>query len=596
MRKQLYKEISTMSTEEQPLFDAEKERIMAHLKKEIRHKRPVFTALKALSAAAACFMLLVTACAFSPVLAKNMPFMQEIIRFLKQEEYPRNSVIASSNVEDFMQPVNDPTKDEMQILEAYCDGTALVLTVGLELPEIEDEILRIVPAVTVDVNGERLYPEAGLQDGRRMGMFLLYRTEDDRFLGALTMDISTLNPAEDLSVTLEITELTGEDPKHMVATSSNAYDPMYAPKTYTLENPTVPHTVQIPVDDALTREYAVEKTVGGLTAHKLITTPVCTYLETEYAEQNACYYVLTTDDGTELSFNKFDNAVSDGPLPKSYRDPLPEGTEKVIVTVYALEDDSTPLGTVEVPVEFGYGTPVDAYAVKHIPEEEIVYDPPRAEPASGPRNGEETVQLGETITSQAYRDIYLDPATGQQVYVNPDGKMEVTYSNMQVWASPAELGLTQDDMKQSELPLERDGCRFVTFDVQLTTHGIYGLRGEDLQDEIDAYEKKDDSTGIMWISDFAMPLAENLRPDAIRNDVAYFSNHMDGVTNYYHFAVNDEDALSFTVGFYIPEGYVESGEWMVGINTGERLAADRSDYLGNTRYTYYDIPPVSLND
>ncbi|MBQ2667469.1 MAG: DUF4179 domain-containing protein [Clostridia bacterium] len=592
MRKSLYNEINRIQTVEQPLFDVDKERIMNQLKKETKSKRPVFIVLKSLSAVAACFVLLITACAFSPVLAQNIPFMQEIVRFLKQEQFPRNGIIASSNVENYMQPAGDTTEDEMQIMEVYCDGTALVMTVGLELPNMDESILRIDPKAAVDINGERFFPEA---DGAPANLFQFFRTEEGDFVGAASLDVSSLNLTEDFTVTLTLAELTGVDLKLWVA---NMEEPdIYEPKTYALENPTIPHTISVPVDTSLCKEYSVEKSVQDFTVHKIITTPVCTYVDTERSEYDSYYFTLTTDDGTELSINTFDNPDYTGFHPNYYYEALPEGTKKVFVTVYPWEDDTAPIGIVEIPVEFGYASGIEDYTVRHISEDEIVFDPPKAEhTAFEPRTGEETFQLGETITTQAYRDVYRDQKTGYHLYVNPDAKQVVTYTNMQVFDSPADIGLTESDMRDTRQPLTRDGYKFVTFDVAIENHGITGLLGEDLQKEIEAYEKKDTTTGIMWISDFAMPMACDLDPSAIETEVAYFSGHMNGAANYYHFASNKEDSHSFVVGFYVPDKFVESGEWMVGINTGERLPEDRDDFLGTTKYTYYDIPPVSLSE
>lgn len=597
MRKTLYNEINRIQTVEQPLFDVDKERIMNHLKKEIKPKRPVFIVLKSLSTIAACFVLLITASAFSPVLAENIPFMQEIVQFLKQEQVPRNSVIAASNVEDFMQPANDTTKDEMQILEAYCDGTALVLTVGLEMPDLDEDILRIIPAVTVDINGERLYPEssAPLQtehEGKRLGMFLFHRTEDDKFLGALTIDVSGLNLTEDLSLTLEITELTGENPKLMVATSSNIYDPIYEPKTYALENPTVPHTITVPVDTSLRREYTVEESVENLTVHKLTTTPLCTHLEISRPDYNSYYYTVTTEDGTELSYNKFDNSTastSDFNAVNVYRDPLPEGTEKVIVTVYPWDDKTTPIGTVEIPVEFGYASGIAEYAVQNIPEEEIVYDPP-IEELLLLQPEKRLYDLGETITSQEGRD-FADSAPG---YLNPDATIDIIYDNMQVYDSPADIGLSAKDLYSlfRDQPLAQEGRKFVTFDVTMETHGIYGYHFEDeqYQAEIEAYEKNDGTAGILWINNFAIPEAQAISQPYLSSEVAYFSGHPTGTSNYYQFVTNAYDTHNFVIGFYVPDELLESGEWRIGVSTGE------DDPNAGAYHAYYTIPPVSLNE
>ena len=58
MRKAIYNEINQLKLNDQPLFDAEKERIMLRLKKEIRVKRPAHTALRYIMGFAGFFMVL----------------------------------------------------------------------------------------------------------------------------------------------------------------------------------------------------------------------------------------------------------------------------------------------------------------------------------------------------------------------------------------------------------------------------------------------------------------------------------------------------------------------------------------------------------
>lgn len=596
MRKAIYNEINQLKLNDQPLFDAEKERIMLRLKKEIRAKRPAHTALRYISAVTACLMLLMTAGMFSPVLAENIPFMREIISFLKQDEAPMNSVISTSDAEKYTASVADPTEDELQILEAYCDGTALVVTAGLEIPGIDESILRIFPDVTVAINGERLFPAENPNlmpaegEGRRLGMFIFHRTEGDRFVGALSMDVSHLELKGNFDFTLNLTKLTGENPKLMVASSENMSDPVYAPKQYALENDTVPHTVTVSVDQSLRREYTVEASVESLTVHKLITTPLCTYLDISRPENEHYYYTVTTDSGKELGYNKFDNGATvftEWDNAKLYRAPLPEGTKSVHVTVYSPADDTTPIGTVEIPVAFGYASMSEERTVKQIPEDEIVYDPPLDTLPAQPEA--KLYDLGETVISREGRE----PNPDGFGYENKDATVEITYNNMQVYNSPADLGLNADDLSSifRSGSTEKTGYKFVSFDVTMKTNGIYGHRFDDEADraEIEAYAKNDGTAGILWINNFAMPEALTESEPYMPSEVAYFSLHPHGISNYYHFVTNAYDTHSFTIGFYVPDELLESGNWRIGIATGE------NDPNTGAKYVYYSIPPVSLN-
>lgn len=597
MRKAIYNEINQLTTTEQPMFDVEKERIMQHLKKEIRTKHPVSVVLKTLSAAAAAFVLLVTASAFSPVLAQNIPFMHEIVSFLKQEQMPISTVLYESDAEKYTLPANDMNEDEFQILETYCDGTALVVTAGLELPGVDENILRIVPYVTVDINNERLFPVHDPElvptekNGQRLGMFMLHRTDGDRFIGALSMDVSHLSLTEKFSLTLTLTELTGEDPKHMIATSKNIHDPAYAPKQYMIDNTTIPHTVTIPVDSSLCREYPVEKSVEQLTVHKLVTTPVCTYLNVS-CDDSSVYYTLTTDNGKELRSNKFDNS---GMTPEErragilYRNPLPEGTKAVTVTVYSSKNDTMPVGQVEIPVDFGYTSLKEAYTVTQIPESEIVYDPPLEELLALQPEAK-LYELGETIVSREGRDFNTDGPG----YANEDATLEITYSNMQIYNSPADIGLTSKDLFNlfREDSLEKKDRKFVTFDVTMRTNGIYGHRFEDeeYRSMIENYERNDGTAGILWINNFAAPQALAESKPLLSSEAAYFSLHPENSSDYYRFVTNAYDTHNFTLGFYVPEELLETGNWRIGIATGE------DDPNTGADYAYYTLPPVSLEN
>lgn len=173
---------------------------------------------------------------------------------------------------------------------------------------------------------------------------------------------------------------------------------------------------------------------------------------------------------------------------------------------------------------------------------------------------------------------------------------------MQVYDSPADIGLTQMDMCDEDASLEKEGCKFVTFDVEIVTKGIYGLRDDSLADEIAAYENKDGTTGILWIDAYSRiwPRSQETlsgNEQYFGLGVAYFSGHMDGTTNYYHFAANAHDAHEFVVGFYIPDEILSTSEWVIGVlNGGQVSSSEVNTWNGSSeKQTYYSIPAIDLD-
>lgn len=569
------------------MFDAEKERILEKLKKEHRPRRRLSAALKTAAATAVCLALLVTASVFSPVLAENIPFMENIVAFLKQSGQARSGVIADCAVENYMTPVADSAESNFRITEVYCDGTALVLGVAADLPEIDESLTEIEAGFTFDFDGERLRltRETEIYDTFYSRM---YRMEDGSYAGALALDISSMDVSDAFSLTVTPEKLLGINPRRMVLDERGLYTPDTAALECTLE----PFTFDAAVNAGARSTYDTAESYEGFTLHGIVTTPGFTFLDIAQPEGRVYTHTVEDQKGRRMQAISFDNDEGD----KFYYAPIGEDVESLTVTLYDWDDTRTPLAAFTVPMTEG-GYALHEAGAAEIPMDEIVYDPPRpeGEETIAPRAGETTVNLGETVTSSIHREQTQEQTPEGPQYVNGDATAEITYTNMQVYDSPEEAGIAAGDMVDPDAPLEREGYQFVTFDVDITTNGIYGVR-DDLyvQAEVDAYEKNDGTAGILWISSYCYPTVRTFTNDEIEViRIDYFSGHMNGLSNYYHFATNAYDKHHFVVGTYVRTENLESGNFMVGVMNGNFSPRDsRLFNASGADYTYYNIPAI----
>lgn len=412
------------------MFDAEKERILQRVRKEKKPRRRLAAVLKTAGAVAACFALLVTASVFSPVLAENIPFMENIVAFLKQSGQARSSVISGGAVEDYVTPVAGQEDANFRVTEVYCDGTALVLGYAADFPEADETVLEIDPTFTFDIDGERLEitEESGTYDAFGGSTAKMYRVEDDTFAGTIALDISGMDVADTFTLTVTPESLTGINPKRMVLDARGLYTPEASPLECTL----TAFTFDVTVNSGARSVYTVDESYEDFALHTIVTSPGFTFLDI-------------------------------------------------------------------------------------------------SQPAS------------ETTVAP------------------------------------------------------REGYKFVTFDVDITTNGIYGVRGDaELQAEIDAYENNDGTTGILWISNYYYPTVRTIDGGETESiDIDYFSGHMDGLSNYYHFATNAHDKHHFVVGSYVRTEDLESGNFIVGVKNGSFSPRDPNMFnASETDYTYYNIAAI----
>lgn len=581
------------------MCDAEKERIMDYLKKEKRPKRHI--ALKAICTAAACFVLLVTASVFSPVLAKSIPFMENIVAFIKQEKLPQSDAIDYGAVENYINPVTDVVNGTnsvdtdqnsyFRITGTYCDGTLLVMSVAAKAPDIDEEATFLTPYYAVEINGKTLTNENG--ETARFGEtnLSLSRAEDDVFVGSIAIDVSAQNLTEDFTVTLIPEKVRAINPKYQVLADPKT--PMaYIPKSYPFDTVFESCTITVGINTGLRREYDVNETYDTFTLNRIVTSPGFTYLDYTQPENRVDgYYITVSDqDGKEL---KWLNEFAELGLSKSYYAAIPTNTTEIHVALFNWYNTAEPVKTFTIPVEGGYDVvPMIDTSMGMVPEDAI-YDPPLPETNSDgsnvPNPNDPEYPLGETMLSY-HGNLWSSENKENET-------IEITYSNMQIYDSPAELGLTQADMVYKDKPLKWEDNKFVTFNVHLETKGIHGLRSdEELQPEIDAYEKNDGTTGILWICDFGDVFCRTVNtdignPKMFNPTMAYSSLHSNGVSNYYHFPTNAYDSHDVVVGFYIPETLLKSGDWVIGVITGN----EKNPITGSGIYSYYTIPSVDLD-
>lgn len=544
-----------------------------------------FAALKAAGAVAACFMLLVTASVFSPVLAENIPFMDNIVGFLKNSRTIQSDVITQGGVENYITPVADIDEDaSFKITESYCDGTALVLGMTAEVPGAPKEMKALRPYYRLAFDGKP-YEGGNVQHDRALVAgkgTTMFRAEGDSFAGSLTLDISDLDLADRFTITVTPEETVGIDPTYQVLAPDNP--DCYIPKEYELEKQFEGCTVTIDVNTGIRGEYEVNESVEDFTLNRIITTPGFTYLDITQPDSAVYYHTVTDQDGSELEWAP-NFAVQS--YNKPYYAPIPTGTTAVHVNVYHWEDIREPIEVIEIPVTGGY----EIHAVEpKYGQEDVVYDPPlstledKRPPKFHPYPDEKVVPLGETIVC---KNTDCD-------YDSEDDTLEITYSNMQVYDSPEDLSITMDDMcmlyeslyKETENPLKHEGFKFVTFDVHIETNNYVGSTYEDYQAEIDAYDKNDGTAGILFFNTYCNEIAPTTMPERFEEPTMdYFSGHMNGVTNYYHFASNANDTHDFVLGCYVTEDRLASGEWVIRVLSGEK-------YGEMPTFTCVEIPPV----
>ena len=472
MRRNLYNEIAETRTQELEMFDAEKERILQRVRKEKKPRRRLAAVLKTAGAVAACFALLVTASVFSPVLAENIPFMENIVAFLKQSGQARSSVISGGAVEDYVTPVAGQEDANFRVTEVYCDGTALVLGVAADVENVDEHVRVLGPKYTLKINGDTVNT---LGDGTAPDSYL-YPISENTFAGVFVMNLT-----EAFEIELSA-ELIGIDTQHMVLENGGS---SYTPKTYALPETYAPVTMTVEPDQTLQKTYEIQKSAGDCTIEQLTISPAFTHADVQFADPGSYVYFLTDQDGQPLEQVKLLGTPDlSGTRPEKYYQAITKDTTAVTISVFHESDRINPVCTATVEVDGFDFERMDLRSSSPVLDKEtIVYDP-------------------DPATDKQYTPHEDDLYTlGEEIQIQNRGKFTAIFDNLQVFDSAERAGLKPTDMNFMEQPLVQDGKKFITLDLSITAESTDG--GSSIEDEIASYENRNDSTRIFWITNFA---------------------------------------------------------------------------------------------
>ena len=213
-------------------------------------------------------------------------------------------------------------------------------------------------------------------------------------------------------------------------------------------------------------------------------------------------------------------------------------------------------------------------------QEESVSESPSEETGSLPEEAADASLSGEYpfLAGKVY------PLGEPVKAILTSGKFDVTYSNLRVFGSAEEAGISADRLTGSNRVAELGyDYEFVLLDIRIENHGAVGNQGEMYASEIEEYNERDNTAGVFWITDFVKRLKGSESGDTFYletdgySDLDYFSEGVQG--RYYHFVMNQEDDRTFTIGFYVPKELLEAKDLVIGASNrpygeGESAAKD----------------------
>ena len=563
-------EISKLETEEFPLTENEKMRIMSKIRRELPREKKhgkLIVLTKTLTTAAAAFALLIGVGYVNPVFAENVPFINSIVSMLKGGEMGYSSpVVMEGAVDEHLTALAVTDEKPFTINETYCDGKALVLgvTYKLDSTAVDPDADKLLPTYKYTINGQE-YSITHEYSGETQTEFADYtnqaaRLDENTFIGVITLDVSEFNLTEDFDLSLAPVSLMASNSCYFVADAESG---SYSAKTYEVNAKIDPADVKIKLDTTLQKLYSVNETKDIVTLNSISTSPAFTKIDWTTTEDDSADPIIMfvyDNNGNEVQWLKFGND-------DRFNNPLLKDTTSVTAKFFRKSNRKTPVAEFTVPVECGYADP-RTELFRNNDNKEIIYDPPITETPVNTlnRNPEGAVyKLGDTITSD---------------YSLENGTMDITYSNMQVFGSYEEAGVKLEDLSFDNRNVSAN-TKFVTFDVKFATHDADTKPSDKLDYSVDQgrgiydaearnYEKFDDTTRTYWISTYCRlqkVTIDNYDGFLSNGEIPYFSGAMGGITNYYHFVMNANDERTFTVGVFVEDEYLKSGNLQITLES-----------------------------
>ena len=130
-------------------------------------------------------------------------------------------------------------------------------------------------------------------------------------------------------------------------------------------------------------------------------------------------------------------------------------------------------------------------------------------------------------------------------------------------SSITDAGIALEDLADPQVSetLSQDASlKFVLFDVALQGHGAISCWDSQSKPQ---YNDALAEEGTYWITSLlGVQAQDESAADTetllkLYRGVSYFSEHMDGVTNYNHFLLGADEAKTVQVGFFVPESQLE---------------------------------------
>lgn len=542
-------------------------------RKVAQKNKPLSILWKSGAAFAASFAVLVALSAANPVLAENIPFMNQLLNYFNSDRALTNpgDVITDTAVVDHIKPVvpdKTPVTGEsringLEISEAYCDGEILVFSTKLSLEKDIPEAYNVIePNLMIKVDGHEFVVNGDYFER-------MYRAEEGVYLGAVTLDVSSVELADSFSLSVEIPSIIGYDAKTQVLSQYgdikmtdeqiremiNNMDPVdYADLSFEDKKEEffvdgVVFSGTVSVDTSLNRHYDVNMIDGDCAVNSLETSPAYSLFDVTMPNEDY-YFVVTDNMGNEVQ--RMELIRGDG----AYYKPLYNGTTELTVNFYnEYGDDNEVLGTFKIPVETGYADVKEEIERTPVSEEEVTYIPEipnLGEDWLARRQGATVVNLGDTLDMT------------QEMGAITEGNQKLTISNMQVYDSVEAAGISKDDLSFYSESLF-DGKCFVTFDLKLQNQGAVALF------ENDAY----------YVNSYASNLCSKY-PNKVESgsELIYFDSGEKG-KSYFKFTLDADGEKTMKVGFLGDRDALERGDYQF----------DYSGYDENGKTNaYMDIP------
>lgn len=488
---------------------------------------------------AAAFLVLVGISTVNPALAAGIPGMESIVAFFRGGGRSMDPVITKGDLKEYVQPVTDAREQELQITETYYDGKTLVLGVSLTLPDAPEgyRVLRPNYRFSFASQGEELTPPWESEKH----YWDMSRISEDTYAGTVTMDLADAVLPEEFELTIGVKALTAVDTKLMVKNNAG----QYSEKTYSVEPDFAPFSCTVQKQEDLRKVYEVNETQNGCTLKSIVVTPALTEVNIA-CEETGVAMLPYGDDGKKLEgMSKYGGRSYE----QQYFRVLPQDAEQVVVKFFRKENKHDPIAEFTVPVEGGYAEePVETvWSGDDIP---VVFDPPLPEEADADERDGVTVELGETFT------------VGGGIVGMQSGNVSLTFHNLRYYKNWRDAGIEERNMNLSAWG-DSENQIFVLLDLTFETHdAIPSMNGEPEPMPNSAFSED----GTYWISSFVYPCSVESRPELgsiLDGEIEYFSEHGNGFSDYYHFQMNANETKTVQIGFVVPVGHLEAGNFQL---------------------------------